>query len=106
MVGLIVVLTKSFHFLYMFVSDSSVVESFSDTNSSSEDFIIPINKNGGKDYSVPNKDRDPSFQLIKCYGYDVEFPLTKTPFPSQLSVMSTVSHSYSNNIDYKSFLFE
>ena len=75
----------------MFVIDSSYKESSSEQSSSSQDFIIPTNNNMGIISSLLTKEEDPIYQLIKCYGYDVEFPSTKTPFPSQMSVMSTVS---------------
>ena len=35
------------------------------------------------------------FQTYRCYGVDIEFPVNRTPFPSQRSVMTFVLKSYS-----------
>lgn len=34
------------------------------------------------------------FQTYRCYGVDIEFPVNRTPFPSQRSVMTLVLKSY------------
>ena len=33
------------------------------------------------------------FQTYRCYGVDIEFPVNRTPFPSQRSVMTLVLKS-------------
>lgn len=69
-------------------SDDDYSDDYSD-----DDFFIPINRsNAGFIPNPVNPVEDSKFQLVKCYGYNVEFPLNKTPFPSQLGVMSTVFH--------------
>lgn len=62
----------------------------------SYDYFIPINRsnNAGIIPDPVNPIEDSKFQLVKCYGYNVEFPLNKTPFPSQLGVMSTVFYVF------------
>lgn len=43
---------------------------------------------------IPTSERDrivfAPFQTYRCYGIDIEFPVNRTPFPSQRSVMTFV----------------
>ena len=70
------------------------MSSFDDTEEdySSDDFCIPIQTNttnSNQPHTV-NHIVESEFRIVKCYGYEIEFPNGKTPFPSQMSVMTQV----------------
>ncbi|KAM7452675.1 hypothetical protein BLSTO_06587 [Blastocystis sp. subtype 1] len=38
-----------------------------------------------------------NYKTVCCYGCQIEFPENKTPFPSQMSVMTSIVKAFSNN---------
>ena len=57
-------------------------EAFSDSNSQSSTLMIPTKPSEMAPIA--------NFKTACCYGCKIEFPDTKTPFPSQMSVMTAV----------------
>ena len=62
--------------------DDSDYEAFSDSNSQSSTLMIPTKPSEMAPIA--------NFKTVCCYGCKIEFPDTKTPFPSQMSVMTAV----------------
>lgn len=89
-VDCIVSLLLKLNVFFVFVTMSSYDES--DEDYSSSDFCIPIqtNHSNSNPPQTVNHITESEFQIVKCYGYEIEFPKGKTPFPSQMSVMTQV----------------
>ena len=60
----------------------SSTDAFSNGDSQEDTFLIPTKPCEMAPVS--------EFKTVCCYGCQIEFPVNKTPFPSQMSVMTAV----------------
>ena len=66
--------------------DSSSTDAFSNSGSQEDAFLIPTKPCEMAPAS--------NYKTVCCYGCQIEFPENKTPFPSQMSVMTSVRNPY------------